>query len=254
MPQSQPTSGDFGGGTSGRERWPLGKTSPAGNEPPREGRSSNVTDSVRIRGSWLTSSIGKSVGPQPQGETHATPFSSGIAADLVATSCGTGFFREQHPPALTDGLDASAEEFGRPLVEQQPPGETAATRLAQQHVFDCRALWEQRHHGVAAAPSDCARKLQSPTGMPMLDAMNDINTSSRTPYEPPPFPRSKLWRKRFIAKGISCRRFIEDQVPPAGSSTGRIVPGCEVRSSIEGQISRTREHPAAGIISRRFTH
>ncbi len=98
-------------------------------------------------------------------------------------------------------------EAGCLRVEQQLPEATPAALFAQQHVPDCLALFEQRHHGVAAESSDFPSKLQSPTGMPMLDTVNEISTSSRTQCEPTPLLRSHS-RVCFIANGNRRRRNI----------------------------------------------
>ena len=154
----------------------------------------------------LTSSIGESVGPQPH-DLHAGASSCGVATGFEAASVWTGFFWEQHPPGLVFAVDTDAvdDDFWR--VEQQPPEVAPAERFAQQHVPDCLALLEQRHHGDAPESSVFASKLQLPTGMPMLDAVNEISISSRTQREPTPFARCHS-RACFITHAIRCRRVI----------------------------------------------
>ena len=144
---------------------------------------------VRIRGSVLTSSIGESVGPQPH-DLHAGASSRGGFVGFEVTSGLADFFCEQHPPGLVVVEQAVVVVAGCLRVEQQPPEVAPAALFAQQHVPDCLALFAQRHHGDAAGSSDFPNKLQSPTGMPMLDAVNEISTNSRTHCEPIPSLRS----------------------------------------------------------------
>jgi len=205
--RSQPTSGDFGGGASGRERWPQGETSRAKKESPPASRSFSENAVARIRGSVLTSSIGRSVGPQPHVDFHAGASSRGVAAGFAATSVLAGFFCEQHPPGLVGAGFVAAVDDDCLRVEQQPPEVAPAALFAQQHFPVCLALFEQRHHGEAAESSVFPNKLQSPTGMPMLDAVNEINTSNRTQCQPTQFTRSHS-RERFVANGIRRKRDI----------------------------------------------